>query len=79
MTQSIALKRLERIIAVVPEYCHGPGWSNTVVWVYISNEKEQLRTECLQFEDQSYEMYALFAPGAAMHTALVNAVPVSME
>ena len=28
------LKDGETIVAVVPEHCSGPGWQNSVVWVY---------------------------------------------
>lgn len=73
------LHRGERIIAAVPERCQGPGWSNSVVWVYIASQDGRLRTECLQPSDQTHEMHALFDVGAAMCRALVDAVSQEME
>lgn len=66
----------ERIVAVVPEECSGPGWSNRVVWVHIADRAGGYRTECLQPLDQTPEMWALFEAGAAMHRALLAAVPL---
>lgn len=66
----------ERIVAVVPEECRGPGWSNRVVWVHIEDSMGGHRTECLQPLDQTPEMWALFEAGAAMHRALLAAVPL---
>lgn len=75
-TRAIKIAPLERVIAVVPEYCAGPGWANAVVWVYIENHDKTLRTECLQPEEQTPLMHALYTPGAAMHKALIAAVPI---
>lgn len=30
------------IVAVVPEHCSGPGWQNSVVWVYMAPIKRAL-------------------------------------
>ena len=73
------LHRGERIVAVVPERCQGPGWSNSVVWVYIASQDGRLRTDCLQPSEQTHEMHALFDVGAAMCRALVDAVSQEME
>jgi len=71
----IKLARGEHITAVVPEYCSGPGWSNAPVWVYISRANGSIYTECIQPEERTKAMHTLFAPGAAMHAALIRAVP----
>lgn len=77
MSARLKLKRDERIIAVVPEYAHGPGWSNSPLWVYIAgNGLKTLRTVCIQPHEQTAEQRALFAPGAAMACALVRSVAV---
>ena len=76
MGKAIALHRDERIIAVVPEFSRGPGWSNRPLWVYIAgNSNKTLRTECIQPEEQTAEMHTLFAPGAAMSSALIASIP----
>jgi hypothetical protein len=73
----IKLKAGERIIAVVPEYSNGPGWSNAPAWVYIVDRERNLREECIQPDERTPEMHALFGPGNAMHHALVAAVPTT--
>lgn len=65
----------ERVIAVVPEFCSGPGWANRVIWVHIVANDGRVRSEAIQPTDQTPEQIALFAPGAAMHDALIRSVP----
>ena len=73
----IKLHKDEKIIAVVPQFASGPGWANRPLWVYIEQHAtNKLRTECIQPEDQTPEMLALFSPGAAMAEALVQSVPI---
>ena len=73
--KTIELHRGERIVAVVPDLCSGPGWSNAPVWVHVATIDGRLRTECLQPDEQTPEMHTLFTPGATMCEALVGAVP----
>jgi hypothetical protein len=73
--KTIKLKGNERIIAVVPETCHGPGWANAVVWVYIAEDNSKLRCECIQPDERTPEMHTLFSAGEAMVNALLSAVP----
>lgn len=77
--KTIQLARGERIIGAFPEWCAGPGWANPIVWVYVANSDGICREVGLQPDEQSPEMRALFAPGAAMVQALVDAVPVKRE
>lgn len=67
----------EQVIAVVPEYASGPGWSNTPLWVHISGGQggNKLRSVCIQPEQQTAEMHALFGPCAAMHKAMIRVIP----
>lgn len=78
MTKKIALHADEKIIAVIPEHCSGPGWSNMPIWVYIIDSSQKLRTECIQPDEMTREMWTLFKAGAAMCEALVSAVPVKL-
>lgn len=74
--KTIQLSPDEHIIAVVPSFSAGPGWSNQPLWVYIEQSAtKKLRTECFQPDEQTPEMHALFAPGAAMAAALMRSVP----
>ncbi len=72
--KTIKLQRDERIVAVVPEYCAGPGWCNAPVWVYIVGQSGT-REECIQPTERTPAMHVLFNAGAAMQNALFSAVP----
>lgn len=75
--KKIELNKGERIIAAVPELCSGPGWTREVVWVYIVDADGRLREESIQPEERTPAMEALFRPAAAMHHALLRALPVT--
>lgn len=64
----------ERIVAVVPEHVRGPGWSNAVTWVYITDIHGSLRTECIQPEERPNDLRILFDAGAVVTRALVESV-----
>jgi len=72
---TIKLKHGERIIAVVPEHCAGPGWSNAPTWVYIESQDKRLRTECIQPSERTPELHALFSAGEVMCRSLIASVP----
>lgn len=74
--KTIKLHEGERVVAVVPERCAGPGWSNTPVWVYIATNDGRLREECIQPDERTPAMHALFHAGEAMMAALMLAVPL---
>ena len=74
--RTIKLNHGERVVAVVPERCSGPGWSNAPTWVYIVTNDGKLREECIQPEERTPELHTLFAAGEAMCNALAAAVPV---
>ena len=73
--KTIKLAVGERIVAVIPEWCAGPGWSNAPTWVYIATNDGRLRQECIQPEERTPELHTLFAAGNAMCNALAAAVP----
>lgn len=75
-SKTITLQFGERIIAVVPEFCSGPGWANSPMWVYIMHNDGSVRTVCIQPEERTPALHALHAAGAAMHSALLRAIPV---
>ena len=71
----IPLSRTERVLAVVPEYCAGPGWANSPLWVHIVDHATgTLRSECIQPEDQTPEQLTLFRIGAVVCAELVGSV-----
>lgn len=65
----------EYVLAVVPEFASGPGWSNAPLSVHIVTRDWKLRTVCIQPYEQTPEMRAMFAAGCAMCNALRHAVP----
>ena len=76
----IKLKKHEHIIAVVPEYCDGPGWSNRVLMVHIADGNSRTyRTEAIQPDERNRDQVVLFKAGEAMHQALVDSVVVKKE
>jgi len=74
--KTITLARGERILAVVPERCCGPGWANAPIWVYIATKDRQYRQECIQPDERTAAMHALFDVAAAVRASLLAAVPV---
>lgn len=65
----------ERIAAVVPEFCVGPGWSNAPLWVHIHDQQAKtFRTECLQPDEQTREAMLLFRPLEVMQHAMRGAI-----
>lgn len=68
------LKDGETIVAVVPEHCSGPGWQNSVVWVYVQTRTGRIVIHALQPDEQSDEIRLLFDVGAVVCQKLKHAV-----
>lgn len=74
--KTIHLGAHERIVAIVPERAAGPGWANAPTRVHIVNyETNTHREECIQPNERTAELHALYGPAAAMMDALFTAVP----
>lgn len=73
--KTIRLAPGERVIAVVPERCGGPGWANAPTWVYVASEDGRLRFESIQPEERTPQLHALYHAGEAMCAALLGSVP----
>lgn len=73
----VLVGRGERVIAVVPQRAAGPGWANAPTWVYIATNDGRLREECIQPDERTPELHALYAAGEAMCNALLCAVPTT--
>lgn len=77
MAKTINLNKNERVIAVVPETCSGPGWVNQVVWVYILDDGDKtIRIDAIQPDECTRELSLLAAIGELVHKGLIAAVPV---
>jgi len=77
--KTIKLARGERIVAVVPEHCSGPGWRNSVVWVYVMCPDTTVFQICLQHSELPSNMLALFDVGAVVCAELKRAVPCVVD
>ena len=76
----IKLKKYEHILAVVPEYCAGPGWSNAVLWVHIADGNTgKYRTESIQPDERNRDQTVLFRTGEALCNALLSSVVTQKE
>ncbi len=73
--KNIELAPDEQVVAVVPRYASGPGWSNAIVEVHIVGQSGgRYRCEYLQPDEQSDQMHLLFGVGAPMIDALIGTV-----
>ena len=66
--------KTEKIVTAFAEYAAGPGWANRPLWVIVRGADQRLREECIQPEDQTAEMHALFRVSNAAHEAMRSAV-----
>ena len=73
--KAVKLHPGERVIAVVPEHCSGPGWANAPTWVYVATNDGRLRFESIQPEERTPQLHALYHAGEAMCAALLGSVP----
>lgn len=75
-SKTIELQYGERILAVVPERCAGPGWVNSPIWVYIGNNDRTFREECIQPNERNAELNALFDVGCVINRSLIAALSI---
>jgi len=79
MSRVITLGPDERIIAVIPEFCRGPGWANAVAWVYIADSSNLLRIEAIHPDERSEKLNHLFEIGEVICRHLIASVPVKRK
>lgn len=76
----IVLNKHEKVLAVVPEYCAGPGWSNRLVHVHILDySNNTYRVVYLTPDETTPAMRTLFEIGATISGALLRAVPIKTK
>lgn len=80
MTHTIKLTGNERIVAAVPETITGAGYRNFIIWVHIVDySKQTWREECIQPDEQTPVMIALFNPLEQAHKSMLGAIKVAKE
>lgn len=70
----IALKPRERVLTAFAERASGPGWSNRPLWIVIVSPTDGIRVECIQPDDHTPAMIALYDVSEAAHSAMMRAV-----
>ena len=68
------LKSRERIITAYAETACGSGWVNSPIWVIIGQPDGKYRLECIQPEQRTLEMTALYSASNVIHRCMVAAV-----
>jgi len=71
----IELQPNETILAVVPQYVAGPGWTNKIIWIYIGDfSARTFRFESLQPEEQTETQQTLFSVAAQINDQMISSV-----
>lgn len=73
MSEKLKIGKDERVITAFAEPAAGPGWSNQPIWVIIRDGNGQLRQECIQPEQQTYEMLLLYRASYELHSSMAKA------
>jgi hypothetical protein len=71
--------KTEKIVTAFAEYAAGPGWANRPLWVIVRGADLRIREECIQPQNQTAEMHALFRVSNAAHEAMKSAVEAAVE
>lgn len=79
MTKCVTLEDGERIVAVVPEFCSGPGWQNFVTWLYIQGIDGKSRFTCVQPSERSAELLAIWNIGEVVSRELISSIPTKRK
>jgi hypothetical protein len=70
----------DQVVTAYAQHAHGPGWANQPVWVVVRSRLDgAYRLECLQPEDLTREIWALYEVSQAAHKAMMNAVTAKIE
>lgn len=69
----------DHVVCAYAEPCAGPGWVNAPIWVIVQDGDKKLRKECIQPDQQTPEMRALYGVSTASHEAMTEAVRREIE
>ena len=71
----LELKEHDRVVTAFANSAAGPGWANSPLWVVIRDGMTGLyREECIQPEEQTDEMHALYPFSQLAHVKMMAAV-----
>lgn len=70
----------DQVITAYAQRASGPGWSNQPVWIAVRSRWDgSYRLECLQPEELSMEIWALYDISETVNKAMTDAVKAVME
>ncbi len=73
------IQKTDKVVTAWAEYVAGPGWANAPVWVIVCDINGRLREECIQPDEQTAEIRALFAVSAAAAASMTRAVEAARK
>lgn len=62
------------VVTAFAEPASGPGWTNQPIWVIVRDADQNLQELCIQPEEQTPEMHALYQVSHAVHSSMTAAV-----
>jgi hypothetical protein len=68
-----AIAKTDTIITAFASPAAGPGWANSPVWIVVRSQDGSYREVCLQPEEQSPEMLALYDVSATVNRSMIAA------
>ncbi len=68
------LAKDDHVVTAYAQRASGPGWANVPLWIVVRDANGRLREECLQPEEQTPTMAALYNIAEAVHHAMRQAV-----
>lgn len=73
------LRKGDKIITAYAESANGPGWANSPLWLIVLGEDRALRQECVQPDEQTKEMLALYSVSEAAHCSMTAYTRMAFE
>lgn len=73
------LRKGDKIITAYAERASGPGWANSPLWLIVCGADRELRQECIQPDEQTKEMHALYSASEAVHCSMTAYTRMAFE
>lgn len=75
LERMVRLSEHEYVETAYAQHAAGPGWSNTPLWIVITDGATgKTRKACLQPDEQTTEMHTLYSFAALAHESMMSAV-----
>lgn len=73
------IEKEDKIVTAFAESASGPGWANQPVWIIVRDKLGNLREECLQPEEQTETMQAIYKISQAVHQVMKHEVEINQR